>query len=228
MSHLAMSEEKFLKHQARVHGSVTPTGETVLTLPWPVSANRYWTSIADPKTVTEIYQALLFALRGNLAPAQALYAEHANRAPFVRAMVFPSTEAKAYRKLVGQLALEQGVRRPLAGPIEVTLQLYPHLPQDWAKRAKADPIWWDLSVQSLDLDNAQKVVWDSLKNIAFTDDKMIRKSACEIAVPDGEARVVVTIKPYVRENLQQALFESPPVYVPKRVHVEPGLPEQPF
>jgi crossover junction endodeoxyribonuclease RusA len=138
-----------------------------------------------------------------------------------RVCVGPSTEAKAYKKLVGHLALEAGVRQPLAGPIEVTLQLFPHLPKDWAKRAKADPVWWDLTVMSLDLDNAQKVVWDALKNIAFTDDRLIRKAHAEIAVPDGEARVVVTIRPYEREHPQEGLFASEPVYVPRKPDAKP-------
>lgn len=154
-----------------------------LSLPWPVSANRYWITVVNKKTL--------------------------------RAMTFPSNEAQAYREQVGWLARAAGVKQPLAGPIEVTLTLYPQLPKDWAKRAKDDPAWWDLSVRTIDLDNSQKVVWDSLKNIAFTDDRMIRKAHSEIAVPDGEARVVVTIQPYERAHPNDALFAREPVYVPR-------------
>jgi crossover junction endodeoxyribonuclease RusA len=131
-----------------------------------------------------------------------------------RAIVHLSTEAKKYKKLVGQHALEAGIRTALACPVEVTLELYPHRPLDWAKRAKLDPVWWDLTVMCIDLDNAQKVLWDSLKGIVFTDDKMIRKSAAEIMWPDeGNERVVVTIKPYVRTHPQLALIETPPTFV---------------
>lgn len=154
-----------------------------LTLPWPISANRYWISFYAPK--------------------------------LKRVCVGPTSEAKAYKTEVGWRAKAAGIRQPLAGPIEVTLQLFPHLPKDWAKRAKNDPLWWDLTVMSIDLDNAQKVLWDALKNIAFTDDRMIRKSQAEIAVPDGEARVVITIKPYERAHPQEALFAREPVYVPR-------------
>lgn len=169
---------------------------TVLTLPYPISANRYWQS---------------FVPKGGS-----------------RAIVVVSLEAKKFRKHVQKLAMAQGVRAPLAGPIEVTLKLYPHLPQDWARRAKVDPLWWDLTVQCIDLDNAQKVLWDALKNVAFTDDSMIRKAHSEIAIPDGEARVVVTIKPYAREHPQAGLFHVKPEYVPKRTYADVALPAEPF
>lgn len=155
-----------------------------LELPYPISANRYWFTRVDLKT----------------------------KPP--RAYTFPSTEAQAYKKQIAWLAVAAGIRQPLAGPIEVTLELYPHLPKDWAKRAKDDPEWWDLTVQCIDLDNARKVLWDALKGVAFTDDRMIRKDPGEIMVPDGEARVVVTIRPYERPHPQKALFAREPVYVP--------------
>ena len=164
-----------------------------LTLPWPVSANRYWITVVNKKTF--------------------------------HAMTFPSNEAQAYRKEIGLLAKAAGIRAPLAGPIAVTLTLFPALPKDWQKRAKDDPVWWDLSVRTIDLDNSQKVIWDSLKNIAFTDDKMIRKSQAEIALPDGAARVVVTIKPYERPHPQDSLFAREPVYVPRpRAEKAPARP----
>jgi crossover junction endodeoxyribonuclease RusA len=122
------------------------------------------------------------------------------------AIVHPSDEAKLYKRDIGWLAAKQGIKKPITGPVEVTLELYPHRPQDWAKRAKVDPLWWDLSVQCIDLDNARKVLWDALKGIAFTDDKMIRKDPGEIMIPDGEARVVVTVKPYERAHPQAVLF----------------------
>lgn len=154
-----------------------------LTLPYPISANRYWFTVVNKKTL--------------------------------RAMTFPSTEGKAYKKLVGRLAREQGIRQPLAGPIEVTYALYPHLPQDWAKRAKTDPVWWDLTVQCIDLDNCRKVVNDALNGVAWSDDGMIMHDPGTRMMPDGEARLVLTIKPYERAHPQEGLFEREPVYVPR-------------
>lgn len=123
-----------------------------------------------------------------------------------RALVVPSDEARQYKADVHWLAKKAGVMKPMAGPVEVTLELYPHRPQDWAKRAKVDPLWWDMTVQCIDLDNARKVLWDALKGVAFVDDKWIRKDPGEIMVPDGEARVVVTVAPYQRAHPQAGLF----------------------
>lgn len=165
----------------------------VLTLPYPLSVNRYWRPIVmKPK-------------RGS--DAKSHIALH------------PTKEAEAYKQEVAWIARAAGLRSPLAGPVEVQYQLYPHLPQDWAKRARVDPLWWDLTVQCIDLDNSRKVVNDALKNIAFGDDSLIRKDPGEIMVPDGKARIVVMIQPYERPHPQDALFASPPVYSPKP-HVE--------
>lgn len=132
-----------------------------------------------------------------------------------------SGEAKAYKKTVARLVHEAGITAPILGPVEVAIELYPHRPLDWAKRAKRDPVWWDLTVQCLDLDNARKVLNDALKNLVFEDDKLIRRDPGEIMIPDGgEARVVVTVKPYVREHQQLFVTETPPP--PRR---EPTLAE---
>ncbi len=48
-------------------------------------------------------------------------------------------------------------------------------------------------MQCLDLDNANKVLLDALKDVAIEDDKWVRRLTSERMEPDGEARVVVTI-----------------------------------
>lgn len=166
-----------------------------LELPYPISANKYW----HPVVIKH-----------------GAWAEKNQHITIV-----PTKDAKAYKSEVAWKARSAGVRQPLAGPIEVTVLLYPHLPKDWAKRVRDDPLWWDLTVQCIDLDNANKVLWDALKGIAFTDDNLIRKSQAEIALPDGAARVVVTIKPYERPHPQEALFAREPVYVPKKAEPKP-------
>lgn len=163
-------------------------GVITLELPYPLSVNRYWQPVHIP------------AKAGGKGGHMALV---------------PTKEAKAYKSEVAAIARVAGVRGVLAGPVEVTYQLYPHLPQDWARRAKIDPVWWDLTVQCIDLDNSRKVVNDALKNIVFGDDSMIRKDPGEIMVPDGKARMVVTIKPFARAHPQEGLFAPAPVYVPK-------------
>lgn len=151
-----------------------------LELPYPISANRYWRTFP-------------YIPKGEKKP---------------RAVTVPSEEAKKYKADVRWLAKRQGCNEPLIGPVEYTLQLYPKLPLDWAKRARLDPVWWDMTVQCIDLDNARKVLLDALQGIAFTDDSRIRRDPGEIMVPDGEARCVITIKHYAREHPQVGLFED--------------------
>lgn len=111
-----------------------------------------------------------------------------------RAIVTLSDEAKAYKQEVGWLAKAAGVRKPITGRVAVDVQLYPMRPADWAKRAAKDPAGWDDTVRCIDLDNARKVLYDALKGVAFEDDKWVRKDSAERMEPDGEARVVVTVR----------------------------------
>lgn len=152
-----------------------------LTLPYPISLNRYQRNQVVRK---------------------------AGRGEFV--IPFPTKEAKAYKAEVKRIALALGVR-PILGPVEYEFELYPHLPLDWRKRAKLDPVWWDLTVQCLDLDNARKVLLDALNGIAWTDDSRIRRDPGEIMVPDGDARCVIRIKPFERKHPQEALFSDAPL-----------------
>lgn len=142
-----------------------------LTLPYPVSSNRYWRS---------------FVPRGHS-----------------RANVTLSDEAKAYKEAVGRLVRAAGVVRPIAGRVAITVRLYPARPQDWARRARKDPAGWDDDVMCIDLDNANKVLLDSLKGWAIEDDRWVRRIVSERMEPDGEARVVVTIEPLARAPLPQ-------------------------
>lgn len=153
------------------------TGPITLTLPYPISANRYWRS---------------FVPRGH-----------------ARAIVTLSDEAKAYKEAVGWIVRQAGVREPIAGRVSIAIQLYPMRPLDWAKRARRNPLSWDDNVQCLDLDNANKVLFDSLKGIAIEDDRWVREIWAERREPDGEARVVVTITPLaLPANPQGDLLEA--------------------
>lgn len=138
------------------------TAEVVLTLPYPLSANRYWRT---------------YMPKGFKAPVTAI-----------------SQEAKAYKSEVAWLAKAAGVRSPIAGRVEVNVRLYPMRPADWAKRAAKDPLCWDDTVRCIDLDNARKVLYDALKGVVFEDDRWVRRDSAERMEPDGEARVVVTVR----------------------------------
>lgn len=147
----------------------------VLTLPYPISANRYWRSFATAKRVVTV----------------------------------PSSEAKDYRHAVQLIARAAGITQPIPGRVRIDLQLYPNRPQDYQARMRKHGSAWDDSVQCIDLDNANKVLLDSLKGIAIEDDKWVRKLSAERMEPDGQARVVVTISPLQVEQPQADLLEQP-------------------
>lgn len=66
---------------------------------------------------------------------------------------------------------------------------------------------WDDTVQCLDLDNAQKVVLDSLKEVVFEDDRWGREIHARRAEPDElGARLVAVVTPLHTYNPQTALF----------------------
>lgn len=100
------------------------------------------------------------------------------------AMTVVSGEAKRYKLAVQKTALEAGIGSPVEGRIAVYYTLYPRRPKDWFKRMTRDPVHWDDSVQCIDLDNAQKVMFDALKGIAFVDDDMIFRINGQRAEPD--------------------------------------------
>ena len=154
-----------------------------LTLPPAISANRYWaTRIVTPK--------------GGGRPL---------------AMTYVTPEAKQYKESVAWLLKAKGVRNPMAGRVQLDILMYPHRPLDYKKRMRTMGDDWDTTVQRIDADNCIKVVADSLKDLAFGDDKCISRVTCEVMEPDGrEACVIVTISPYVRAARAEQLALLPP------------------
>lgn len=121
-----------------------------------------------------------------------------------RTMMAPSKEAKAYKAEVGWVAKKAGILAPIKGRVAIEIRLYPARPQDWARRARKDPAGWDDDVRCLDLDNANKVLFDALKGVAIEDDRWVRRIVAERMEPDGAARVVVRIKPLTTAPAAQA------------------------
>lgn len=118
-------------------------------------------------------------------------------------------EAKAYKEQVAWLAKSAGVREPLACRVQIDYTLYPKRPQDWERRVAKDPLQWDNTVQCIDLDNAQKVLLDALKGVVIQDDGwQVRRIHAERGVPDGEARIVVTVTTLLEESPQATLFSE--------------------
>lgn len=108
-----------------------------LTLPYAISANRYWaTRVVKPKS----------------------------GGPPI-AVTYPTAEAKAYKEEVALRARAAGVREPLQGRLSLELVLYPHRPQDWERRMRKLGEHWDDSVQCIDLGNCEKVLSDALQGV---------------------------------------------------------------
>lgn len=123
-----------------------------------------------------------------------------------RTMMAPSKEAIAYRKQVAAIAQAARIAQPFTWRVAVELDLYPHRPQDWARRARRDPEAWDDDVRCIDLGNAEKVLSDALQGIVFTDDRWIWDLHKRRKEPDGEGRVVLRIRPMARLRAQAELI----------------------
>jgi crossover junction endodeoxyribonuclease RusA len=148
-----------------------------LNLPYPISANAYWGN----KVVRSKETGRLIVV------------------PFV------THDARKYKRDVTWIACAAGVRRPIEGRVHIHIDLYPKRPQDWQTRQRKLGAHWDDSVQSIDVDNARKVLYDALKGVAFGDDKWVWSDSAKRCEPDGEARVIVTITPIVLEQPQGGL-----------------------
>lgn len=159
-----------------------------VTLPYPISANRYWrTRVVKPKCGPAIVST------------------------------YVSAEAKAYKATVVRLLREAGVREPITGRVAIAYKLYPHRPQDYRARVRKFGDAWQDTVQCIDLDNAQKVLFDALKGIAFEDDAWVRRITAERPEPDGEARLVVTITPIATPQPQAVLALPQSLFDPLEV-----------
>ena len=145
-----------------------------LTLPYPLSANRYWRPVKLGKHIS----------------------------------IVPTKEAKQFRIDILGLCRSQGVVKPITGRVHVDVKLYPKRPLDWQKRMRQDGAAWDDTVMCIDIDNANKVLLDALKDVAIEDDKWVRRLTSERMEPDGQARVVVTITAIPTAQPQGSLLEQ--------------------
>lgn len=152
----------------------------VLTFPYPPSANRYKAPrIIKPK----------------------------GGAAFISTYVTP--EAKAFKAEVEKICRAAGIREPILGRVAVCYTLVPHRPLDYKTRMRKHGDAWQDTVQCLDLDNAQKVLLDALKGIAFEDDVWVREITAKRAEPDEfGARLMVSIWP-IATPVPQASLDMP-------------------
>jgi crossover junction endodeoxyribonuclease RusA len=152
--------------------------------PYPISANDYWrTAVVTDRTGRAL------TMGGK---------------PYANTYV--SKEAKSYKRDVRIAAYEAGIRKPLAGRVVLTVELYPARPKDWGKRARANPMHWDDDVRCIDLDNALKVLIDALRKIAYGDDAWVWQIRADRMEPDADgARVFVRVEPIIRQSPQLAI-----------------------
>lgn len=123
-----------------------------------------------------------------------------------RLAMVPTKEAKAYKTTVGNIARAAGLQLPFEGRVLLKIDLYPQRPQDFVKRARTDPDFWDDDVRCMDLGNCEKVLEDALNGIAYLDDKQIYRCEKERHEPTGEAHLVVTLSKYERPRKAPDLF----------------------
>jgi crossover junction endodeoxyribonuclease RusA len=150
-----------------------------LVLPYPVSANRYWASriVKSKATGRQI------------------------------AVAYVTPEAVEYRDHVVGIARAAGIRKPIVGRVSLELELYPLRPLDFAQRMRKRGELWDDDVRCIDLDNASKVVSDSLEAAkVISNDNRFWRIELQRMEPDGVARCVVRVKSVVTETPQAALL----------------------
>ncbi len=116
-----------------------------------------------------------------------------------------SESAKEFKRQVELIARAAGCTEPIKGRVELEWWVFPPRPKDWAKRKERDE-WWDDDLRCVDGDNVLKVLLDSLKNIAFEDDKRVRTYHGELCEPDEHgARLVVRISEWSGEKAPSLL-----------------------
>lgn len=160
-----------------------------LTLPYPISANRYWATRVIP------------ARKGKPASSS----KPATKDMPAQAITYVTADAEAYRSNVQRIARAAGLAQPLTCRVELWLRLYPARPQDWARRQRRDPVTWDDDVRCIDLGNAEKVLSDALQGIVFDDDRRIWRQHKERMEPDARgARVELAIRAMPARVVPQA------------------------
>lgn len=71
-------------------------------------------------------------------------------------------------------AVEQGVVRPLDGPLELSVTVERAVPASWSKKKRAAALAGEIGATGKpDLDNIIKLIGDSLNGIAWGDDSQI-------------------------------------------------------
>lgn len=150
----------------------------LLTLPYPISANRYWAS----RTVTPQGRPALTS-------------------------TYVTPEAKSYKVQVQILALVAGVRKTIAGRARVEFTLYSNRPQDWQKRMRKEGAAWGRHRAVPGSRQRPEGRAGQPEGRRFQDDAWVREISARRAEPDEfGARLVAVVTPQAVEQPQTDLF----------------------
>jgi len=105
---------------------------------------------------------------------------------WTRAVVHPSTEAKAYKKAIGLLAMAAGVRVPTSRPIALSMTLCPKTKKDGTANATV-----------LDLGNCLKVAEDALQGIVYENDDQVQDIRLRYGEPVPNGALIVEWEEWV-------------------------------
>lgn len=111
-----------------------------------------------------------------------------------RAMMVPTTEAKAFKARVQRIALAAGLRTPITGWVALDMTLHPPEPKDAADRVRRLGPSWHMGCRCIDVDNAIKVTVDALQGVAYVNDSQVVGLTIRrgLPVPNGGLTVVIT------------------------------------
>ena len=93
-----------------------------------------------------------------------------------------SPEAQKWKKYAGLQAMAAGVKK-ISGAVSITITLHP--------KSKKNG---EASKTRVDLDSCQKLLFDSLNEIAYTDDKQIERILAMIGAPCIDGGMTVDIE----------------------------------
>lgn len=107
---------------------------------------------------------------------------------WTRAVVHPSSEAKAYKRAVGIIAKVAGVKEPSERLMKLTLTLCPRMNKGG-----------EASAVVLDLGNCLKVAEDALQGIVYVNDKQVRELHLRYGDATQEGSLIVEVEEWVIE-----------------------------
>ena len=106
--------------------------------------------------------------------------------------VYTPPATKAYESEIRQAFLRQGGETFGGAPVMVEIEAMFPMPQSWSKRDRAerDGTYCE---NKPDLDNIQKVLFDSLNNLCWSDDRNIAVIVAQKRWTSGAGGVKVTV-----------------------------------